>query len=453
MRIAVIGAGPAGFYASAALLRRFAEARIDLIERLPVPFGLVRYGVAPDHASTRNVISQFSSLMEDNARLSYFGNVHVSDHGPKQQPHHTPTIPPDYLSALYDAVVFATGAARPRSLHIPHDRAGSVPHVHSAHDFVLWLNGHPDLHRGGERASVGAAIGGTLERAERVSVVGAGNVAIDVSRLLLRPRRDVVKLEASPSALRILSEAPPLHNVHLFARRPAPFARWTTAALREVCTKVPGVIVRTDVAAVRESTENLGFKPSRAQARMLDVLTNHALQLESALETCPSSPDPAHSLTLTFNTAVNRFSTSAGKLLLHLAKTRPTTDEPAHSIRIGTEEEKHACDAAFLSLGYESGDQSPGRIAVGWANGMARGIIGDNKWDAESVVAAMPVPSLDEKKPGVQEWLRERSLQPVSWNGWLRIRAEETRRGRQLGCEGGSRVETRKEMLEIADEY
>lgn len=458
-RIAVIGAGPAGFYASAALLRRFGNAHLDIIERLPVPFGLVRYGVAPDHPSTRNVISQFSGLMKDNEkRLSFFGNLqvlHHHRHSACSDNTDIPTIVYERLAALYDSVVFATGAARPRPLYAPvHGSRTVARDVYGAHDFVLWLNGHPDLHVGGERQHVGERIATTLLRAEQVSVIGAGNVAIDISRLLLRPRKHLLTLDASPTALHVLANAPAIQNVSLFARRAPPLAKWTTAALREICSKVPGVVVRTDRPALRASIDSPVFKPSRTQMRMLDVLTRHTLDLHGATRTSSSHSDSAHYLTLTFNTAVDAFSMNEGKLRLHLRDTAAAHESGVH-LRAETDERRHACDAAFLSLGYESGDRPPSGIAVGWANGMARGIIGDNKWDAESVVAAMPAPpSSNVTKPGVREWLRECPRDVVSWNGWLRIEAEETRRARQSNYMSNTRrIESRKEMLHIANNH
>lgn len=448
MRIAVIGAGPAGFYASAALLRRFGNAHVDMIERLPVPFGLVRYGVAPDHPSTRNVISQFSSMMEDNPRLTFFGNIRIGDNHNPDCLNSVPALPYDYLSSLYDSVVFATGAARPRSLNVLHNGPEATRNVYSAHDFVLWLNGHPDLHKGGERQQVGESISQTLLTAKQVSVIGAGNVAIDVSRLLLRPRKDLAMLDASPSALRVLSKAPSIQNVDLFARRSPPFARWTTAALREICSKVPGIVVRTDSHAARASVNQPGIKLSRSQVRMLDVLTRHTVDSNESMQARLTMPDHKHYLTLIFDTAVNRFSMKSGKLQLHLRKT-DVTHMPDDSSQ--TAEQIHTCDAVFLSLGYESGDCPPSGLAVGWANGMARGIIGDNKWDAESVVAAMPFPISNSSKPGVREWLRESLCNAVTWDGWLRIDAEETRRAQQAGMKTRCRVESLNEMLRIAN--
>lgn len=450
MRIAVVGAGPAGFYTCSALLKRFREAHVDLIERLPVPFGLVRYGVAPDHPSTRKVISRFSAMMSETSRLSFFGNVQVISDGDVASSDLQPALHYDQLSSLYDAVIIATGAAHPRQLpitHYSHDHSKKLFPVHAAHDFLMWLNGHPDFHTGGARQSVGDSLCRDMSRAQHLSVIGAGNVSLDVARLLLRPRHELLITEASPTALKVLEIAPPIQCINLFARCLPPFAKWTPASLREICSKVPGITVCTDMSLAAASTEQERLPLTRSQKRNLDILSRFATD-SSTLQSVPdNSSVSTRFLNLMFNLSVRDISVSDEKLRIHLCSTR----NPEFPF-IPVKEVAHQCDVAFMSLGYESGITPPHTLAVGWANGTARGVIGDNKWDAESVVASMLPPSpICERKPGIQEWITETSHPAVSWEGWLRIDAEEARRAQAVKAPVERlRIETKAHLLKVA---
>lgn len=492
-RVAVIGAGPAGFYAAQALLKRFPAASVDIIERLPVPFGLVRYGVAPDHPATRQVTANFSALVERNERLSFYGNVPVSFDECAERDETSKlcsttaaaaatatatiadvaksgapgAIPLRELAALYHRVVVATGAAAPRAL--PVDTALSVgarERVHAAHDFVLWLNGHPDVHRCGSRH---LAFAQPLERSlstriAHVGVVGAGNVALDVARLLLQPRASLLEAPVAPAARALLTgqrgqgggggdshgcgsggggvdgqvsmaaSAMETQRVSVVARRAPRFAAWTTAALREVVAKMPGVVTRTDRRAVLADLERKDL--SRAQRRSLTLLADRALDLDEGLG---DDGDEQKRLTLHFGLQMSSFDTSPDdELLMHLV----TNDEEKRNVTL-------SCDSCFLSLGYIGGRGSG--TSVGWANDKASGIIGDNKWDAETVIESVRAPEVVEARGGVEEWLQRSGREAVTWEGWRRIDGEETRRAEGEGRAGGRNpIESVEEMIDIA---
>ena len=169
MRIAIIGAGPAGFYAAGALLKqKDAHVAIDIFDRLPTPYGLVRYGVAPDHQKIKSVTRIYERTMKD-SRVRYFGNVDLG----------ADTTHAD-LKAHYDQIVFAVGAQSDRKLEISgEDLEGSF----SATEFVAWYNAHPDFRHYAFDLSV-----------ESVAVIGVGNVAMDVTRILAK---SVVELETT----------------------------------------------------------------------------------------------------------------------------------------------------------------------------------------------------------------------------------------------------------------
>lgn len=158
--VAIVGAGPSGFYTAAALLKSCEDCRIDIIEALPTPYGLIRGGVAPDHQSTKGVWRAFARTAAD-PRVAYYGNVRLgSDVGLED------------LRDLYDAVVIATGAALDRKLEIP---GGDKRGTFGAAGFVGWYNGHPDFRDLDPDLNTPA-----------VCVVGIGNVAIDVARILVK---------------------------------------------------------------------------------------------------------------------------------------------------------------------------------------------------------------------------------------------------------------------------
>jgi ferredoxin/flavodoxin---NADP+ reductase len=218
LKIAVVGSGPAGFYAADALLRGAPPSDVDLFERLPVPFGLVRYGVAPDHQTIKRVTVAF----ERTAALPgfrFFGNVEVGR-----------DVSVEELLGGYHAVLFATGAALDRHLDIPgEDLEGS----YAATSFVGWYNGHPDF----------IDLKFSLA-AERAVVVGMGNVALDVARVLLHDRAALAKTDISDVALAALRESP-VREVVLLGRRGPAQAAFDQGEL-EAIADLPGVGVEMD---------------------------------------------------------------------------------------------------------------------------------------------------------------------------------------------------------------
>lgn len=218
LKIAVVGSGPAGFYAADALLRAAPPCAVDLYERLPVPFGLVRYGVAPDHQGIKRVQAAFERTAAQPG-FRFFGNVELGR-----------DVNVAELLNGYHAVLVATGAALDRSLDIPgEDLEGS----YAATSFVGWYNGHPDF--------VDAKF--SLQ-AERAVVVGMGNVALDVARILLHDRDELAKTDISDVALRALRESP-VREVVLLGRRGPAQAAFDQGEL-EAIADLPGVGIEVD---------------------------------------------------------------------------------------------------------------------------------------------------------------------------------------------------------------
>ena len=206
LRVAVVGSGPAGVYAVAALTKA-GGVSVDVLDRLPAPYGLVRYGVAPDHVKMKSVDAALRRILEDPA-VRFLGNVEVGE-----------DVTLEELSTYYDAVVFATGAAVDRRLDVPGE---DLPGSFSATDFVAWYSGHPD-----------AELDRFTLHAEHVVVVGVGNVAVDVARVLTKPA-DVLAATDVPGHVLDVLAASAAADVTMLGRRGPAHARFTTKELREL---------------------------------------------------------------------------------------------------------------------------------------------------------------------------------------------------------------------------
>jgi ferredoxin--NADP+ reductase len=208
LRVAVIGSGPAAFYATDALLKQPSlVVEVDMFERLPAPHGLVRYGVAPDHAKIKTVTRAYDATAR-NAHFRFFGNVEYGRH-----------VTLADLSRLYHQVLFATGAQTDRHMGIPgEDLAGS----HAATEFVAWYNGHPDYRNCEFDLSV-----------KRAAVVGVGNVAIDVARILMRTPEELEKTDIAAHALAALRSSH-IEEVYLLGRRGPAQAAFTNPYVKDI---------------------------------------------------------------------------------------------------------------------------------------------------------------------------------------------------------------------------
>src|SRR5688572_26737082 len=254
LRVAIIGSGPAAFYAADALLKQpAAVVEVDMFERLPAPHGLVRYGVAPDHAKIKTVTRAYDATAR-HARFRFFGNVEFGRH-----------VTLDDLSRHYHQVVFATGAQTDRRMGIPgEDLAGS----HAATEFVAWYNGHPDYRACSFDLSV-----------ERAAVVGVGNVAIDVARILVRTPEELVKTDIAAHALEALRESR-IREVFLLGRRGPAQAAFTNPEVKEIGEMADAdVILRADEVQLDPlSQAELEAAQDRTLVKKVEILQGYAVR-------------------------------------------------------------------------------------------------------------------------------------------------------------------------------
>jgi ferredoxin--NADP+ reductase len=252
LRVAIIGSGPAAFYAADALVKQqSAVVEVDMFERLPAPHGLVRYGVAPDHAKIKTVTRAYDATAR-HARFRFFGNVEYGRHVTLQD-----------LSGYYHQVLFATGAQTDRHMGIPgEDLAGS----HAATEFVAWYNGHPDYRRCRFDLSV-----------RQAAVVGVGNVAIDVARILARTPEELEKTDIAAHALDAL-RASRIEDVYLLGRRGPAQAAFTNPEVKEI-----GEMIGADVVIRRDEVEldplsqaDVQSANDRELVRKIEILQGHA---------------------------------------------------------------------------------------------------------------------------------------------------------------------------------
>lgn len=231
LRVAVIGSGPSGIYSAEALTKQDAvPVQVDIFDRLPTPYGLVRYGVAPDHLGIKSVTRAFEKVLND-PRVRFLGNVEFGRDVTREQ-----------LLSHYDALIYAVGASSDRRLNIlGEDYAGSM----SATEFVAWYNGHPDA----------ATRDLDLSGIKGVAVVGVGNVALDVSRILAKTAAELHTSDIAAHALEVLARSG-VEDVYILGRRGPLQAKFTTKELREFGELAEAnVDVRPDELQVEEAAE------------------------------------------------------------------------------------------------------------------------------------------------------------------------------------------------------
>ena len=261
LRVAVIGSGPSGMYAADALLaQEDIPVSVDIIDKLPTPFGLVRYGVAPDHLSIRSVRDTLDKVL-DQPGVRFLGNVEVGV-----------DISLPQLRQFYDAIVLTYGASRDRLLGIPGEQlAGSI----AATDFVNWYTGHPDMDP--------EAFVDFLTSSSRVAVIGVGNVAVDVTRVLSKSPSEIEHTDMPDHVFTAL-RASGVRDVHLIGRRGPAQATWTTKELRELGDLEATQVLIAEGASVDDPASQRAIAGDKAVARNVTVVEGWSERIEDGRE-------------------------------------------------------------------------------------------------------------------------------------------------------------------------
>jgi adrenodoxin-NADP+ reductase len=461
-KIAIVGSGPAGCYTAkylrSALQKQLDDdsneqeqeqqpVRIDILERLPTPYGLVRYGVAPDHPAVKNVQNDFDVLFDNDNSIRFFGHVHVGY-----------DVKVEELRELYDAVVLAYGCESDQRLGIEDSLTGIL----SAREFVAWYNGHVDYgHIGDQVARAlgvtnGVADGSAVLRDKHVVVIGQGNVAIDCARILTKGARQLYDTDIASRALPVLGGG--VQQVSLLGRRGPVQGAFTIKELRELTQLEdssfhvqPEELERSMTDASKQELEG-----GRPKQRIWKILS------EMAATQAPS--DKQKSINLRFLLSPSSFQPKDDDPLALgsvVCERTTLTGEAGRQRAVGTGElETLPADLALVSIGYkgtpipgteaffdngivrnvhgkvdDATENSGGLYASGWLKRGPTGIIGTNITDAKDTVATIvhdlsTTGSRDGATGDLETLLQDRNIEYVSWEGYRKLDSIEKREKR-----------------------
>ena len=436
LRVAIIGCGPAGLYAAEALLKqRGITVTIDIFDRFPTPFGLVRDGVAPDHQSIKAVSRVFEKILAD-PRVRFFGNVTYGE-----ELHHQD------LKRFYDQIIYAVGAQADRRMGIPGE---DLPNSFPATSFVGWYNGHPDYRDLPIDLSC-----------ERAVVVGNGNVAMDVTRMLVVSPDVLAKTDMASDALAKL-RASTIREVVILGRRGAAQASFTPPEIKELGT-LAGVDVLVDPGNIElDPASQAEVEADRTARANLECLRGYAARTEHTAPRCITLrflASPAEiigeggrikALTIEHNELVmdargrlrsrgtGSFDIVEAGLVLRAIGYRSVPIEGVPFDRASAT----ISNIAGRVVHPETGEVVAGEYVVGWAKRGPTGLIGNNKPDSAATVASMleDLPDLagiddGERDPAqVEALLRGRALDFVTYLDWKILDRYEVAGGAQQGC-------------------
>ncbi|MBY0396201.1 MAG: FAD-dependent oxidoreductase [Thermoleophilia bacterium] len=455
LRVAVVGSGPSGFYAAEHLQeQQDLVVQVDMYDRLPTPFGLVRGGVAPDHQKIKSVTKVYDRIA-GHPEFRFYGNVELGR-----------DLTHDDLVAYYHAIIYAVGARTDRRMGIPREH---LPGSHSATEFVGWYNAHPDYRSLGFDLSATSA-----------AVVGNGNVAMDLARILASPPELLAGTDIAEHALDALAHSR-IREIHVLGRRGPAQAAFTNKELKEL-GELPGVDVVVDPADLRLDSLSAAYvaaHPDRTRERNLEILAGYAAApsrgararivlhfLVSPVEIL--GQDRVEGLTVVHN---ELYESEDGSL-------RPRPTERRTTLRVGL---------VFRAIGYQgvplpgvpfdamsgvipnvagrivdprTGGPIAGEYVVGWIKRGPRGIIGTNKPDSQETVRMLledlAAGRLDKDEvPGrhvLERLLSERRQDFVSYEDWQLIDLLEQERGRASGDRPRVKFSRVEEMLHALQE-
>jgi ferredoxin--NADP+ reductase len=445
LRVAVVGSGPSGFYAAEALLKTGRPVAVDMLERLPSPYGLVRSGVAPDHPKLKQAIEVYARIAESPG-FTFIGNVTVGR-----------DVSVEDLRRLYHAVIFTCGAETDRALGIPgEDLAGS----HTATEFVGWYNGHPDYRDRSFDLS-----------AETAVIIGQGNVAADVARILAKTVAELEHTDIAQHALEVLAKSR-VQTIHVIGRRGPAQAKFTSKELREFAEleACAPVVDPAELALNAESQAELDDRTNAGTRKIFELFGEFS-------KLTPG--DKSRRVIFTFLKSPVEFRGDA-RLQQIVLERNALSGKPFWQSARGTGE-RFNLDAGivFRSIGYRGvsmpgvpfDDKSgtfpnrAGRIldgdrivpqlyAAGWIKRGPTGIIGTNRADSVATVgslledAATFAPEPKRGAEGIYELLKAGGIRHVSFSDWKVIDQHEVQRGTARG-KPREKYTRRSEMLAL----
>ncbi len=432
LRVGIVGAGPAGFFAADALIKQDVPVSVDLFDRLPTPFGLVRYGVAPDHQKIKSVTRLYQKTLDD-PRVRFFGHVSYGQ-----------DLTLTELRRFYDAIIYTVGAPSDRPLGIPGETlTGSI----SATEFVAWYNGHPDYAELSPELSMGS-----------VAVVGMGNVAVDVTRILAKTADELLQTDIADHAVEALRHSQ-VRDIYMLGRRGPAQGKFTTKELRELgeLTNADVVVDPADMELDPISEASLAEDPM--VAKNIEVLREFSVRAQTG------RPRRVHIKFLSSPVAVLGDTKVEG---LRVEKNE-LRDRGGVLAAVGTgETEVLPVGLVLRSVGYRGvalpgvpfdekrsvipnergrvtasagGTVVPGEYVAGWIKRGPTGVIGTNKADAAESVRCLleDAPGLarvvdtDAAPESVERFLEAKGVQFFSFDHWLELDALELEAGRAQG--------------------
>ncbi|GEM_PF-17337 len=432
-RFAVVGSGPSGFYAAEELLKQMPAAQVDMFERLPTPFGLVRYGVAPDHPRIKSVSASFERIAE-HARFRFFGNVQIGQE-----------VTRDDLVQRYDGVIYATGGAKSRELTIP---GATLPNIFGSSVFVGWYNGHPDHRRLQVDLTEPSAV-----------VIGIGNVALDIARMLVLDPDVLAKTDVADEALALFNTSK-VEEVCLVARRGPAQAAFTPKELEQLMT-IAGLQLIVDPLDLELDSE------TQAQLQLpefSEVRQNMELLRQIAQRT-PSLEAGSKAIRFIFNASPLQIdATHDGVKEMILVRNEMQRDERGRISAVATGQTFNLHAGLIVhAIGYQGDavagvpfdaqrgvishvngrisngvvDTGSGEYAAGWIKRGASGVIGSNKHCASDTVGQMLL-DLAGKNAGtdlqdIELLLKERQVNYIDFADWRLLDQHELEQGRIEG--------------------
>lgn len=425
LRVAVVGSGPSGVYSAQTIVEQEPRARVDVLDRLPCPYGLVRYGVAPDHEKIKSLQNNLRTVLEHD-RVRFLGGVQVGAGG----------VPAARLRELYHAVVYCVGAATDRRLGIPGE---DLPGSWSATQFVSWYSAHPD-----------AVDDGFVRGARSAVVIGVGNVAVDVTRILARGAAELSPTDMPDAALRALT-ASRVTEIQMVGRRGPSQARFTTKELREL-----GALPEAEVTVL---PAELALDPAYADPSALPAPQRRNVEVLRGWAERPPRGAP-RGIRLRFFLRPVELLAEAGRV--GAVRFERTVPDGRGGVAGTGEFEVIEAQLVLRSVGYRGvpleglpfdsgsgtvphqagrvlrgGVVSPGEYVAGWIKRGPTGVIGTNRPCAKETVMSLledaPVLAGRDIPEDPLAALRAEGVEPVEWEGWRAIERAEAELGASLG--------------------